>query len=81
MKQGFLKPFSVLDRIWQEILMDFIVALSESKGYSNIMIITDRLLKDVSLTALSNLKIKTVIQNFIKNIFSFHKAPSAIVSD
>ena len=62
-------------------MINFIVALPESKGYSNIIIITDRLSKNVSLTALSNLEIKTVIQNFIKNIFSFHEASLMIVSD
>ena len=61
--------------------MNFIIALSESKGYLNIIIITDRLSKDVSLTALLNLEIETIIQNFIKNIFSFYEAFSAIVSD
>ena len=59
--------------------MDFIVALSESKDYLNIMIITDKLLKDVSLTALPNLEIKTVVQNFIKNVFSLYEASSVIV--
>ena len=81
MKQRFLKPLSISDRIWQKISMNFIVALSESEGYLNIMIITDRLSKDVSLTALSNLKIEMIIQSFIKNVFSLHKAPLAIVSD
>ena len=59
--------------------MNFIVALPESEDYLNIIIITDKLLKDVSLTALLNLKIKTVIQNFIKNVFLFHEAFLAIM--
>ena len=37
--------------------------------------------KNVLLAALSNLKIETVVQSFIKNVFSFYEAPSAIVSD
>ena len=61
--------------------MNFIVALPESEGYSNIMVVTDRLSKDVSLAALLNLEVKTVVQSFIKNVFSFHKASSVIVSD
>ena len=61
--------------------MNFIVALSESEDYSNIMIVTNRLSKDVSLTALLNLKIEMIIQNFIKNVFSLHEAPLMIVSD
>ena len=59
--------------------MNFIVALSESEGYLNIMIITDRLLKNVLITALSNLEIKMIIQSFIKNVFLFYEVPSAIV--
>ena len=61
--------------------MNFIIALLESEDYLNIMIITNRLSKNVLLTVLLNLKIKTVIQSFIKNVFLFYKAPSAIVSD
>ena len=61
--------------------MNFIVALLKSEDYSNIMIITNKLLKNVSLTALLNLEIETVIQSFIKNVFSLHEAPSAIISD
>ena len=59
--------------------MNFVVALLESEDYSNIIIIINRLLKDVSLTVLSNLEIKTVIQSFIKNVFSFHETPSVIM--
>ena len=61
--------------------MNFIIALSENEGYSNIMIVTDRLSKDISLTALLNLKIETVIQSFIKNVFLFYEASLTIVSD
>ena len=59
--------------------MNFIVVLSESKGYLNIIIITDRLLKDVLLTILLNLEIKTVVQSFIKNVFSLHEVSSVIM--
>ena len=81
MKQEFLKSLLIPNRIWQEILMNFIVALSESEGYSNIMIVTDRLSKNVSLTALLNLEVEMVIQSFIKNVFSLHETPLMIVSD
>ena len=61
--------------------MNFIVTLSESKDYSNIMIITDKLLKNISLITLLNLEIETIIQNFIKNVFLFHETSLMIVSD
>ena len=76
-----MKFLLISDRIWQKILMNFIVALSKSEGYSNIIIITDRLLKDISLTALLNLEVEMVIQNFIKNVFLLYGAPLIIVSD
>ena len=47
--------------------MHFIIALLENENYLNIIIITDRLSKDVSLTALLNLEIEMIIQSFIKN--------------
>ena len=59
--------------------MNFIIALSESEGYSNIIIITDRLLKNVSLTVLLNLEIKIIIQSIIKNVFSFYEASLMII--
>ena len=61
--------------------MNFIVALLENEGYSNIMIITDRLSKNVLLTALPNLKIEMIIQSFIKNVFSLHEVFLTIVLD
>ena len=61
MKQRFLKPFLIPDRIWQEILMNFIIALPKSEGYSNIIIVIDKLLKDVSLAALPNLEIEMIV--------------------
>ena len=61
--------------------MNFIIILSENEDYLNIIVVTDRLSKNVSLTVLSNLKIEIIVQSFIKNVFSFHEAPSVIVSD
>ena len=61
--------------------MNFIITLPESESFLNIMIVTDKLLKNVLLTVLLNLKIKTSVQSFIKNVFSFYEVPSVIVSD
>ena len=61
MKQGFLKPLSIPDRIWQKISIDFIVVLLESEGCLNIIVITNRLSKDVSLAALLNLEVEMVV--------------------
>lgn len=42
---GFLKPLPVLQRRQRNISVDFIVELPESKGYTNIIVVVDRLSK------------------------------------
>ena len=76
-----MKSLSVLDRIWQKILINFIVVLLKSENCLNIIIIIDKLFKNVSFAVLSNLEIEIIIQSFIKNVFSLYGAPSVIVSD
>lgn len=41
-KAGFLKPLPVPERIGSDLTIDFVTDLPESKGCSNIMVITDR---------------------------------------
>jgi hypothetical protein len=79
--QGLLKPLPVPDRIWKEISMDFITDLPESEGCTNMMVVTDRLSKDVVLVALPNLDVETVAWAFIKHVVAYHWLPKAIVSD
>ena len=78
---GLLKPLPVPDRIWKEISMDFITDLPESEGCTNLMVVTDRLSKDIVLIALPNLDVETVAWAFIKHVVAHHWLPKAIVSD
>jgi hypothetical protein len=61
--------------------MDFITDLPESEGCTNLMVVTDRLSKDVVLIALPNLEVETVARAFIKHVVAYHWLPTAIVSD
>ena len=61
--------------------MDFITDLPESEGCTNMMVVTDRLSKDVVLVALPNLDVETVAWAFIKHVVAYHWLPKAIVSD
>jgi hypothetical protein len=81
LRQGFLKPLPVPDRIWKEISMDFIINLPESRGCTYLMVITDRLSKDVVLAPLPNLETETVAWAFIEKVVAYHWFPDAIVSD
>ncbi|XPS94913.1 hypothetical protein M3J09_004211 [Ascochyta lentis] len=81
LKQGLLKPLPLPDRIWKEISMDFITDLPESEGNYNLMVVTDRLSKDIILVPLPDLSVKTVTRAFISNVVGHHWLPNAIVSD
>jgi hypothetical protein len=61
--------------------MDFITDLPESEGCTNMMVVTDRLSKDVVFIALPNLDVETVAWAFIKHVVAYHWLPKAIVSD
>jgi hypothetical protein len=55
LRKGLLKLLLILTQIWKEISMDFITELLDSRGYKNLMVVTDRLSKDVVLIALPDL--------------------------
>jgi len=40
-----LRPNKVPERLWQYILVDFIMKLLVSKGYNSILVVRDRFLK------------------------------------
>ena len=79
--QGLLKPLPLPERIWKEISIDFITNLPESDGCTNLMVVTDRLSKDVILTGLLDLQTQTVAQAFIDRVVAYHWLPDYIVSD
>jgi hypothetical protein len=56
---------SILNYIWLEISIDFIIDLLELEGYWNIIVIIDRLSKGVVADGLDDLKAETVIKWFI----------------
>ena len=80
-KRGLLKPLPVPDRFWQEIAMDFIVDLPPSKGYTNILGITDRLSKSIILIPLSDILAPVVADAFLRHFICLHGPPRAIMSD
>jgi len=61
--------------------MDFVGPLHESDMAKYIMVVTDRLSKDVALSALPDLEVETVSKAFIKDVYAHHGPPTAIVSD
>lgn len=79
---GLIQPLPIPDRIWTEILMDFIDSLPLSGGFSVIMVVVDRLSKYAHFVPLSHpyTAIK-VAKAFIQNVVWLHGMPISIVSD
>jgi hypothetical protein len=80
-RQGFLKPLPIPDRLWSEISIDFVTDLNPSQGRTNIMVVTDRLGKGVIFKGLKDIKVETVAKWFVREYYSRHYLPRAIVSD
>jgi hypothetical protein len=82
-QRGLLKPLPVPDRIWSEISIDFIVGLppTNSNGTTNLMVITDRLSKNVILEPMPKIDAKQTAKTLMKCFIQHHGAPRAIVTD
>jgi len=77
--QGFLKPLSVSERIWQKIFIDFVVDLPSSEGCMNLLIITDHLNKRIILELCKNMTAEWVAQTFIQCFYWAHELFTARV--
>lgn len=78
---GLLQPLPILHKIWSNIIMDFILGLLSYIGKTIILVVVDRLSKNVHFIALFHLCITaTVAQAFINNVFQLHGMPNSIVS-
>ena len=82
-KRGLLKPLPIPERTWQEISMDHITDLPESKGCKNILVITDRLGKGTILLPISldGFTAKGTAEFFLEHYVRHHWLPKGIVSD
>nr|GEX01561.1 retrotransposable element Tf2 [Tanacetum cinerariifolium] len=72
----------ILTKVWQDISMDFIEALSLSQNKSVIFMVVDRLSKYTHFIPLSHPYIAShVAQAFLDNVCKLHGLPFTIVSD
>jgi len=62
--------------------MDFIKHLPESEGYTDILVIVDRLTKQaIFVPTHSTIDVAGLIQLFIQHVFVKHRVPSHVTSD
>ena len=78
---GLLKPLPIPERRWQDISVDFVVDLPESEGFTNIMVVVDRLSKYRYLIPCSGMEAPDVARLFFRHVWTHHGLPLTIVSD
>ena len=79
---GLLQPLPILDNVWEDLSMDFIIGLPVSEGYSTILVVVDRFSKQSHFGALPmNYSAPKVAQLFATMVCKLHGIPTSIVSD
>ena len=80
-KKGLLRPLPIPEQQWQELSIDYITDLPKSNGYTNILVVTDRLGKGVIFAPCKDLSASTLADTFIREVIRHHALPRAITSD
>ncbi|GKV19875.1 hypothetical protein SLEP1_g30075 [Rubroshorea leprosula] len=76
------KPLPILDKVWEDISMDFIEGLPPSQGRTIIMVVFDRLSKYAHFVALAHpYTASKVVELFVQNIKRLHRMLKSVISD
>ena len=80
-KQNVLWFLFVFMQWWWDILIDFIINLSNNNDYTNIMIRINQFTKMRHMIFLKLLNIIKIAEVFIQNVFKLYKLSDMIISD
>jgi hypothetical protein len=62
----------VPERIWKEVSIDFMTNLPESDDCTNLIVVIDRLSKDVVLVGLEDITIDSVAKAYMNYVVAYH---------
>lgn len=80
-KAGFLKSLPIPDRIGSDLTIDFVTDLPPSNGCTNILVITDRLSKDIFMFGTNSMAAPDCAKVFIDRYYRYHGFPRYLTSD
>ena len=79
---GLLKQLPILEQPWNSISMDFIEQLPKSSGYTAILVVVDRLMKQAIFIPTHNtITSADLAKQFVLHVFSKHSVPSHVTSN
>jgi hypothetical protein len=71
----------ILIQRWYDILINFIVDLFSSNGFTNIIVVVDRLIKIQYIIPIESINAILVAEYFVKYVFKLYRLPNLIISD
>ena len=66
---------------WRDILINFIIDLPNSNGFTNIIVVVDRLIKMQYMIPIKSINAILVAEYFVRYVFKLHRLPNSIISD
>jgi hypothetical protein len=66
---------------WRDILINFIVDLPSSNGFTNIIVVVNRLMKMRHMVPIDSINAVSVAKCFVRYVFKLHRLPNSIVSN
>jgi hypothetical protein len=66
---------------WRDILINFIVDLFSSNGFTNIIVVVNCLMKIQYMIPIELINAILVAEYFVKYIFKLHRLPNSIISN
>lgn len=80
-KVEFLRSLPIPEHIGSELTIDFVTDLPLSEGYTKIMVITDRLSKDIFIFATNSMTAENCAKIFIDRYYRYFGFPRFLTSD